>query len=157
MAKAKKSKRRYTAQVLETQPLSPHMRRITFGGKGLRGFATHDLTDQYVKFEIPPPGADYQAPYDLDEIKRILPKKERPRSRSYTVRDWDPKRGRLIVDFFVHGKSGVGSAWAAAAESGNRIHLRGPRGRYRPDPAAEWHLMVGDEAAIPALAMQMFE
>ena len=28
----------------------------------------------------------------------------------------------------------------------------GPGGMYRPDPAADWHLLAGDESALPAIA-----
>jgi NADPH-dependent ferric siderophore reductase len=28
----------------------------------------------------------------------------------------------------------------------------GPSGAYAPDPAADWHLMAGDEAALPAIS-----
>ena len=28
----------------------------------------------------------------------------------------------------------------------------GPSGAYAPDPAADWHLIAGDEAALPAIS-----
>ena len=28
----------------------------------------------------------------------------------------------------------------------------GPSGGYAPDPAADWHLLAGDEAAVPAIS-----
>jgi NADPH-dependent ferric siderophore reductase len=31
----------------------------------------------------------------------------------------------------------------------------GPAGAYRPDPQAGWHLMVGDESALPAIAASL--
>jgi NADPH-dependent ferric siderophore reductase len=30
-----------------------------------------------------------------------------------------------------------------------------PNGGYRPDPAADWHLLVGDESALPAIAASL--
>ena len=39
-----------------------------------------------------------------------------------------------------------------AAQPGDRIHLSGPGGAYAPDPSADWHLLVGDESALPAIA-----
>jgi NADPH-dependent ferric siderophore reductase len=30
--------------------------------------------------------------------------------------------------------------------------MTGPSAGYRPDPAADWHLLVGDESALPAIA-----
>ena len=31
----------------------------------------------------------------------------------------------------------------------------GPAGAYSPDPDADWHLMVGDESALPAIAASL--
>ena len=31
----------------------------------------------------------------------------------------------------------------------------GPSGAYAPDPAADWHLFAGDEAAIPAISVAL--
>jgi NADPH-dependent ferric siderophore reductase len=31
----------------------------------------------------------------------------------------------------------------------------GPSGAYSPDPAADWHLFAGDEAAIPAISVAL--
>ena len=33
--------------------------------------------------------------------------------------------------------------------------FQGPSGGYRPDPDAAWHLMVGDESALPAIAASL--
>jgi NADPH-dependent ferric siderophore reductase len=52
----------------------------------------------------------------------------------------------------VHGEHGVAGVWAAAAQPGQPIYLMGPGGAYTPDPAADWHLLVGDESALPAIA-----
>src|SRR4029078_13137644 len=35
------------------------------------------------------------------------------------------------------------------------LQLTGPGGAYTPDPAADWHLMVGDEAVVPAIAASL--
>lgn len=35
------------------------------------------------------------------------------------------------------------------------MHLRGPSGAYTPDSDADWHLFVGDEAAIPAIGVAL--
>ena len=41
--------------------------------------------------------------------------------------------------------------WAAAATPGQPAYLMGPSGAYAPDPAADWHLLAGDEAGLPAI------
>jgi NADPH-dependent ferric siderophore reductase len=52
----------------------------------------------------------------------------------------------------VHGDEGVAGPWAATARPGDRLVLSGPGGMYAPDPTADWHLLVGDDSALPAIA-----
>ena len=61
----------------------------------------------------------------------------------------------LTLDFVVHGDPGVAGPWAAAAHPGDGLQLTGPGGAYAPDPAAAWHLMVGDAAVVPAIAASL--
>ena len=79
------------------------------------------------------------------------PEDERPKVRTYTVREWDPDARRLTIDFVVHGDEGIAGPWAAAAAPGDTVDLRGPGGGYAPDPSADWHLLAGDTAVIPAI------
>ena len=58
----------------------------------------------------------------------------------------------MAIDFVVHGDAGLAGPWAATAEAGDSIGFFGPGGAYAPDPAAPAHLLVGDEAALPAVA-----
>ena len=71
--------------------------------------------------------------------------------RTYTVRHVDTERREICIDFVVHGEHGVAGPWAAWATPGQPAYLMGPSGAYAPDPAADWHLMAGDEAAVPAI------
>jgi NADPH-dependent ferric siderophore reductase len=75
------------------------------------------------------------------------------RTRTYTVREWDGER--LTIDFVVHGDEGVAGPWAAAAKPGDTLELRGPGGAYTPDPAADWHLMIGDPSVVPAISASL--
>lgn len=45
--------------------------------------------------------------------------------------------------------------WAARARPGDTLTLTGPGGGYAPSPDVDWHLMVGDEAVIPAIAVSL--
>ena len=141
--------------VLETEHLSPHLVRVVVGGEDLDGFGVGEFTDHYVKLHIPPPGAEYDAPFDTDEVKERYPREQWPRVRTYTVREWDPEQGRLTIDFVVHGDEGVAGPWAAGAKPGDVLQLMGPGGGYAPSPDAAWHLMVGDLAAVPAIAASL--
>jgi NADPH-dependent ferric siderophore reductase len=141
--------------VERVERLSPHFVRIVFAGPGLDEFAVGEFSDHYVKLQLPPPGAPYAAPFDLEQIRAEQPRQLWPRTRTYTVRGWDPERRELTVDFVVHGDIGVAGPWAEAARPGDRAQLLGPGGGYSPDPAAAWHLMVGDAAVLPAIAASL--
>jgi NADPH-dependent ferric siderophore reductase len=143
------------AEVQEVRWLNPHMIRIVVGGEGLDGFDPGEFTDHYVKLQLPPPGAPYTAPFALEELRERLPREQWPRTRTYTVRDWDPEARSLTIDFVHHGDTGVAGPWAASAKPGDVLQLLGPGGAYAPDPAADWHLMVGDAAVIPAVAASL--
>ncbi len=136
------------ATVVRTHRLTPTMVRVVLGG--LAGLRPNGFTDAYVKLIFP--RADYPLPLDLEQIRRDRPVEEWPVVRTYSVRAFDETAGELTVDFVVHGTDGVAGPWAAAAQPGDRIFVRGPGGAYAPDPAADWHLLVGDESALPAIA-----
>jgi NADPH-dependent ferric siderophore reductase len=90
-------------------------------------------------------------PLTLDSFADLPPEKQ-PSVRTMTVRRVDEAACQIAIDIVVHGDHGVAGPWAVAAEPGQRIHLMGPGGAYTPDPAADWHLLAGDESALPAIA-----
>ena len=60
------------------------------------------------------------------------------------------RRRRLTLDVVLHG-DGPGERWIRSAQPGDRIEGIGPRGKVFPSPAADWHLFMGDESALPAM------
>ncbi|GGO71699.1 siderophore-interacting protein [Nonomuraea cavernae] len=138
--------------VLRTERLTPHMIRVVLGGDGLRDFATRGLTDHYVKLVFPHEGVDYPTPFSVKQVRETMPREVWPRLRTYTVRAWDPETLELTIDFVHHGDKGLAGPWAAGAVPGDAIMMLGPGGDYAPDPQAAWHLLVGDESALPAIA-----
>ncbi|WP_283844452.1 siderophore-interacting protein [Streptomyces sp. RerS4] len=144
-----------TAVVVRTERLTPHMVRIVLGGDGLAGFGAGVYTDHYVKLLFAPEGVRYAEPWDLDAIRAAHPREEWPRQRAYTVRAWDATRRELTLDFVVHGDEGLAGPWAARVQPGEPVRFLGPGGAYAPDPLAGWHLLVGDESALPAIAAAM--
>ncbi|MFC7546024.1 siderophore-interacting protein [Plantactinospora sp. GCM10030261] len=141
-----------TARVLRTEWITPHTIRVVLGGDGVAGLPVGDFTDHYVKLLFPRTGVRYPEPFDLAAVHRELPREQWPRLRAYTVRAWDPAAGELAIDVVHHGDEGVAGPWAAAARPGDAVLFLGPGGAYAPDPAADWHLFVGDESALPAIA-----
>ncbi len=143
------------AHVVTTEWLTPVLVRVVLGGDDLEAFEMPEDTDAYVNVAIAPSGAPYGEVFDPAEVREQHEKEHWPRRRRYTVRSWDRARQLLTLDFVVHGDDGVGGPWAAAAKPGDVLVFEGPGGGYRPDPTADWHLFVGDESALPAIAASL--
>ncbi|MGV9339329.1 siderophore-interacting protein [Streptomyces sp. NPDC003688] len=149
----RKPRKLHTAQVVRTERLSPHVQRVVVGGDGLAEFSADTCTDHYVKLLFAPePGIVYPEPFDLDRIRAELPRERWPVTRTYTVRDWDAEQRLLTLDFVIHGDQGLAGPWAIRVRPGDTLRFMGPGGAYAPDPAADWHLLAGDESALPAIA-----
>lgn len=143
------------ATVHQVHRLTPHLVRVVLAGDELAAFGAGAYTDHYVKLQLPPPGADYRAPFDAELIRETRPRDQWPRTRTYTVRAWEPARGTLTIDFVVHGDEGVAGPWAESAQPGDILQLSQPGGAYSPDPDADWHLLVGDLSVVPAISASL--
>jgi len=139
-------------RVLRSERLTPHLVRVVFGGPALDGVVDNGFTDKYVKLAFPRPGVEYPEPFDVPAIRESMPREDWPIVRTYTVRSLDHAAGELAIDFVVHGDTGVAGPWALAAAPGDEITAMGPGGAYAPSPEVDAHLLVGDEAALPAIA-----
>lgn len=139
-------------EVIERVRLTPHLVRIIAGGPGISAVADNGFTDAYTKMHFVPPGSDLTPPYDMAALREQLPIEQLPSVRTYSIRRFDLDAGQIWIDFVTHGDAGVAGPWAAAAEPGDPVVLGGIGGGYRPDESADWHLLVGDESAIPAIA-----
>jgi NADPH-dependent ferric siderophore reductase len=143
------------AEVRRVETLTPHMIRVVLSGDGLEGFACGEFTDHYVKLLFPPAGAPYGHPVDVEHVEETHERAHWPVTRTYTVRRWDADTGELTVDFVYHGDEGIAGPWAKNARPGDQIAFLGPGGAYAPDPEADWHLFIGDESALPAIAASL--
>lgn len=121
-------------EVVEAVDIGPHMRRVQLTGAGLE-----DFTYQ--------PGQD---------VMLVLSGGERPLSRRYTIRGFEPSTHTLELNIVAHGVHGPGAEWASAVEPGDRINGVGPRGKIFLDQSADWHLFLGDESAAPG-SLHMLE
>lgn len=149
------TRRPLQTEVVGIERLTPQMFRVVVTGDDLADFPVGDFTDHYVKVMFPGPDADYSAPFDVERIKAAYPKEQWPRVRSYTVRAWDPEQRHLTLDFVYHGDVGVGGPWVVGAKPGDTLQLLGPGGGYAPRDDSAWHLLVGDECVIPAIAVTL--
>ena len=109
---------------------------ITFAGESLAGFVS-DGFDDHVKFMFV--GAD-------GEMVR----------RDYTPRHFDRSLGELTIEFALHG-DGAACAWAAQVQSGMAAVIGGPRGSMVVPADYDWHLLMGDATALPAIHRRLGE
>jgi NADPH-dependent ferric siderophore reductase len=137
--------------VQHRERLSPHTVRITAGGPGFDALRMNEFTDKYAKIIFADPDLGLTPPYDLAALRELLPPDRLPVTRTYTLRRADVQRQELAIDFVVHGDEGIAAPWAAHAEPGDILTLSGAGGAYRPDPGCDWHLLAGDESALPAI------
>jgi NADPH-dependent ferric siderophore reductase len=150
---ARPARPQQVAEVLATTRVSDHLVRLTLGGAGLAAFEAKDATDQYIKILFADPALGLTPPYDLDAIRAQHGPEGVPVRRTYSVRAVRATDAgtEIDVDFVVHGSEGIAGPWAAAARPGELVCFSGPGGKYAPEPGA-WHLLAGDEAALPAIA-----
>lgn len=140
-------------EVIRTERVGPSMQRVILGGSNFATFwqrvqALPPYTDLYAKLVFWPEGFDAPEHVDLSD----LPDGVRPTLRTYTIRSIDVINREIAIDFVVHGTEGFAGPWAASAQPGDVIHLRGPNGGYAPSEGIDHHLFVGDEAGLPAIS-----
>ncbi|HEY0606228.1 MAG TPA: siderophore-interacting protein [Herpetosiphonaceae bacterium] len=130
-------------QVTRVEQLSPRMVRVTFTGDDLSAFAWNGPA-AHIKLIFPEDG----------QAEPVMPQPDGPRParmRTYTPRRFDPAIPELDVEFVLHGE-GPASSWAAQAQVGQVLILSGPGPNYQIEPDADWLLLAGDDAALPAIA-----
>jgi NADPH-dependent ferric siderophore reductase len=146
-----------TFKVVGTQQLASHMVRVVLGSSDFDTFVPSKFTDSYVKLVFVADDVDVAGlpqPLTLDSFAGLPPEKQ-PSVRTMTVRHVDVAARQITIDIVVHGEHGIAGPWAVAAQSGQPIYLMGPGGAYTPHPAADWHLLAGDESALPAIAVAL--
>lgn len=148
---AKRKRTVHRLEVLRTQEITPHMIRVYVGGPGMRTFTGNPHTDRYVKAVFRRPGVTYPEPFDMDLVNEQYPREQWPVLRTLTVRSYDPDKQEIGIDIVYHGEEGLTGPFAAGAKPGDEVLLLGPGGAYTPDPDADWHLLIGDESALPAI------
>jgi NADPH-dependent ferric siderophore reductase len=147
----------HTFKVVRREELTSHMFRVVLGGSGFGTFTPSKFTDSYVKLVFVGDDLDMASlpqPLTLDSFADLPPAKQ-PVVRTLTVRRADPAACEIAIDVVVHGEHGAAGLWAATAEPGQPVYLMGPSGAYAPDPAADWHLLAGDETALPAISVAL--
>jgi len=76
--------------------------------------------------------------------------------RDYTPRLYNAAARELTIEFALHG-DGPAADWASQAAPGDRATIGGPRGSFIIPTDYAWHLLVGDDSALPAIARRLEE
>lgn len=125
------------------------MLRVVLGGDELDGFSI-EAPASSVRLLLPPDGENEIVMPEWTGNQFELPNGDRAPIRTFTPRFFDGEQLELTLDIVLHER-GAASDWARSVRSGDEVAISGP-GRSEPlDPAAHSHLLVGDEAAIPAI------
>lgn len=143
-------------QVVRTQRISPALLRVTFTGDDLADFVSASF-DDHIKVFLPAPGQQRPVLPEMGPDGPMFPEGQpRPIARDYTPRRYDAAARELDIEFVLHG-DGPGASWAAQAQPGQWLGIGGPRGSFVIPSAFDWHLLIGDEAALPAIARRVEE
>ena len=150
-APAKPPKAQIDLTVVQRLELSPSMVRIVASIGDPSSFRDIEPPEKYCKLVFFDPELGLGDHPDYWSLRETLPREHLPATRHMTLRHVDLEAGQLWIDVALHGDSGWAGPWAAGAQPGDTIVAVGPGGKWIPDPQASWSLMLGDEAAIPAV------
>lgn len=132
---------RRSLTVKSVAKLTPNMIRVTLQGNDLAGFSSLSF-DDHLKLFVPAPGPDGADPQVV--------------GRNYTPRRFDAEAGELVIDFALH-EAGPATRWAEEATAGQTVTIGGPRASFIIPTTFDWHLLVGDDTALPAIARRLEE
>jgi NADPH-dependent ferric siderophore reductase len=121
--------KRRNLTVSRVEQLTPNFRRITFTDASLGDFVSASFDDHIKVF--------------VDDARR-----------DYTPRSFDNAARELVIEFALHGE-GPAAGWAAQAAPGHTLEIGGPKGSMIVPLDYDWHLLVGDETAFPAVARRL--
>ncbi|PZU88542.1 MAG: NADPH-dependent ferric siderophore reductase [Shinella sp.] len=136
--------------------IAPNMVRVTLTGEELHGFTSAGF-DDHVKMFFPGPGQTspdlpFVGPKGIEMPEGLA----WPIARDYTPRRYDPEANELDIDFAIH-ENGPATQWAVNVKAGDRAWIGGPRGSFVVPFGFDWHLLIGDETALPAIARRLEE
>jgi len=128
--------RRREVQVSCVREISPHFIEVTFTGESLADFTSLSF-DDHVKFFL-----------NASDTNPVM--------RDYTPRRYDREKRELVIEFVLHG-DGPAATWAEGVQPGQSAVIGGPRGSMIIPLDFHWHLLAGDETAVPAIARRLEE
>jgi NADPH-dependent ferric siderophore reductase len=128
--------RHRTARVAALEPQGENFLGVTFTSPDFADFESASF-DDHVKFIFPAASG---------ELLR----------RDFTPRSFDRATGALRLEFALH-EDGPSSDWARRATVGQQVTIAGPRGSMVVPTDYDWHLLAGDNSALPAIRRRLEE
>lgn len=141
--------------VRRVSSLTPRVRRVVLVGDDLEGFVSAGF-DDHVKLFFPDAAGVLPEAVVGENGVSFSEGQPKPEGRDFTPRRYDAKFGELTIDFGLHAH-GPATAWAARAVPGATVAVAGPRGSAVLSDTFDWHLLVGDDTALPAIARRLEE
>lgn len=141
-------------QVVRRTEVSPGFVRITLAGPQLAGFVSASF-DDHLKLILPQPGRERPALPSLQDGRPVFTE-PRPMLRDYTPARFDAAAGELDIEVALHAV-GPATEWAASAFVGQWVGIAGPRGSFVIPTGFDWHWLIGDESALPAIERRLAE
>ncbi|MBU0748869.1 MAG: siderophore-interacting protein [Gammaproteobacteria bacterium] len=141
-------------QVVHRTSVSPGFVRLTLAGADLAGFVSAGF-DDHLKLILPQAGQDRPSLPRMVDGRPVFPD-PRPVLRDYTPARFDADAGELDIEVALHD-AGPASDWAATAFVGQWVGIAGPRGSLVIPTGFDWHWLMGDETALPAIARRLRE
>jgi len=144
------------ARVARVRRITPSLIRVTLTGDELRDFESASF-DDHVKVFFPVDGAIHPVMPTLGPRGPVeVPGAARPTMRDFTPRRFDADALELDIEFALHD-AGPATNWAAHAAVGQYLGIGGPKGSMIIPLEFEWHLLIGDDTALPAIARRLEE
>ena len=140
--------------VKSVQRVTPHLLRVVLTGDELEGFHSPGF-DDHAKLFFPDPATGRLTLPTMGPEGPVWPE-GRPTMRDYTPRRHDAAAKTLEIDFALH-EAGPATQWAENARPGDRIGVGGPRGSFIVPTEFDWHLLIGDDTALPAISRRLAE
>ncbi|WP_082433802.1 SIP domain-containing protein [Paraburkholderia caribensis] len=143
-------------QVKHVVAVTPHLIRVTLTGDDLHDFVSASF-DDHIKVFFPAPGEDKPTLPAAGPDGPVFPAdRPRPVARDFTPKRFDREARELELEFAMH-EAGPAAEWAAQAKAGQYLGIGGPRGSFVVPTGYDWHLLIGDDTALPAIGRRLAE
>lgn len=143
-------------RVIRVESVTPQLRRVVLADDSLADFVSASF-DDHVKVLFPAPGEDRPNMPTLGPNGFVYADgAPRPAVRDFTPRRFDTDARELELEFALH-EAGPASDWARQARVGHCLGIGGPRGSRVIPAGYDWHVLIGDDTALPAIARRLRE